>query len=105
MNMYSDDECEQCNIRDRYFTVLAGLTDMLTDSDEDNDLTEDELTDTEDDMSVDLEDYEEADTQDLIDGEKEYQKFKHTLSDFIIDDLLEDEEEFQPQTKRKRIEK
>jgi len=53
--------------------------------------TEDEeliWTDTEDSESVDLDDYEDDDEEDLRQGEIEYEKYKHTLSDFIVDDAL-----------------
>ena len=98
---FSDDECEQFSLCDRYFYPTFQPKNVIVDLDE---MSDDDMTDTEDDMSVDLDDYVSEDEQDLIDGEEEYQKFKHTLSDFIIDDMIEDEEEYQPRTKRKRVE-
>jgi hypothetical protein len=62
----------------------------ITDSESE---TEDEeliWTDTEDSESVDLDDYEDDDEEDLRQGEIEYEKYKHTLSDFIVDDSIED---------------
>jgi hypothetical protein len=95
---FSDDEdnqlceCSLCYIRD--YPIFQPKT-IAVDLD---------LTDTEDEMSVDLEDDESDDEQDLIDGEEEYQKFKHTLSDFIEDDLIEDiSEEYLPPRKRNKL--
>lgn len=98
---FSDDEdelceCTLCKVRDYpIFTSKNIIVDL--------DII-DEETDTEDDESVDLEDYESEDEQDLIDGEEEYQKFKHLLSDFVVDDMVEDDKEYTPPLKRKRME-
>ena len=101
---FSDDEydlceCSLCKVRD--YPIFKPKNIIM---DIDNVIMEDDETDTEDDMSVDLDDHASEDEQDLKDGEEEYEKFKHTLSDFIVDDMIEDEEEYQPRTKRKRVE-
>ena len=81
----------------------------ITDSDSE---TDEELiwTDTEDSESVDLDDYEDDDEEDLRQGEIEYEKYKHTLSDFIIDDALVSLdhpmgyiEDIEPENKKRKI--
>ena len=65
-----------------------------------------DMTDTEDEMSVDLDDYASEDEEDLIEGDEEYENFKHVFLDFIEydeDDVIEDkDEEYQPSRKRNR---
>ena len=79
--------------------------------DKDLELTDSETeyyTDTEDSDSVDLEDedLEEDDEEDLRQGQIEYEKYKHTLNDFIVPDEIEDSKEEDisdmPVKKRKR---
>lgn len=95
---FSDDEedplceCSLCYKRDYPIFQPATITVDL------------DMTDTEDEMSVDLDDDVSDDEQDLIDGEEEYEKFKHTLADFIEDDLIEDiDEEYLPKCKRNKL--
>lgn len=109
---FSDDEDEHFSLADRYFYTKP-TDNILVHSDEeimaddvsetDEEIMSDGYTDTEDDMSVDLDDCESEDEQDLIDGEEEYEKFKHTLLDFIVDEMIEDGEEYQPKHKRNKI--
>lgn len=56
--------------------------------DYDSDYTLETITD---DGSLDLSDDEYNDREDLTKGDLEYEKYKHTLSDFIEDDLIEDD--------------
>ena len=72
-------------------------------SSSDESITEDMYTDTEDDASVDLDSECSEDEMDLIEGEEEYEKFKHLLADLIEDDAIEDGEDYAPK-KRKRLE-
>ena len=66
--------------------------DYISSDDENynSDYTFEKITD---DGSLDLSDDEYNDREDLTKGDLEYEKYKHTLSDFIIeDDLIEDDE-------------
>ena len=65
--------------------------DYISSDDEnyDSDYTWETLTDC---GSLDLSDDEYNDIEDLTKGDLEYEKYKYTLSDFIEDDLLEDDE-------------
>ena len=64
--------------------------DYISSDDEnyDSDYTLETITD---DGSLDLSDDEYNDREDLTEGDLEYEKYKHTLSDFIEDDLIEDD--------------
>lgn len=64
------------------------ISDVETDNEEyDSDYTLETITD---DGSLDLSD-EEDDRNDLQRGNLEYEKYKHTLNDFIEDDFIEDD--------------
>ena len=64
------------------------ISDVETDNEEyDSDYTWETITD---DGSLDLSD-DEDDRNDLQRGNLEYEKYKHTLSDFIEDDLIDDD--------------
>jgi hypothetical protein len=110
-----DEDEKRYSTVDRYFSLMPTISDAVAKeeeedissvSDTDSSMSEDLLTETEDDASVDLDEDESDDEYDHIEGEEEYEKFKHTLIDFIVDEMVEaveDEERSSP-VKRRRIE-
>ncbi len=113
----SDEEEDEkrYSIVDRYFSIMPTISDTVAKeveedtssmTDTDSSMSEDLLTETEDDASVDLDEDESDDEYDHIEGEEEYEKFKHTLVDFIVDEMIEavEDKECSSPVKRKRIE-